>query len=275
MVSDGCHRIKGVMFSDDYKMGYRTVVRLSCKMWACPYCGPRNAVNWRAYLLDRFNKTFGHEEWCFYTITAHKNAHVTPRLSLLNLQQVWGKLYHRLKRRFKNVDLQYLRVFETHASGRFHMHILLNVGHAYDGHEFLIRSKLDEFRHPECKWLRVAVSQLGGGWRCHIRRVWDDSARTANVGLVVGYVLKYISKQMVDMDFPKHQRRIQTSRKIGSPATNASGRGTWIHAREIPLSMVKGAKKPVVDMSTGEVLTELSFEGEHYYPPLRYYRGEE
>lgn len=273
-MTDGCMRIKGVVVSDDYKQGYRTIVRLACKMWGCPYCGPRNAINWRAYLLDRFNKAFKHEEWCFYTITAHKKAHLTPRTSLLNLQQVWKKLYDRLRRHFKGVKLQYVRVFEVHKSGRFHMHFLLNVGHNYDKHAFVIKDKLDEFRHPECVWLRVACTQLGGGWRVHIRRVWDASLGTANVGLVVGYLLKYISKQLVDMDIPKHQRRIQTSRKIGSPATNAQGRGTWVHMREIPVSMVKTAEKPILDLSTGEILTVASFEGEGYYPPLRYYRGE-
>jgi hypothetical protein len=271
---DYCRRIKGVVYSDDYKQGYRTLVRLSCKMWGCPYCGPKNAIAWRAYLLDRFNKAMPDEKWVFATITAHKKAHVTPRMSLLNLQQVWKRLYDRLRRRFNGSNLQYVRVFETHKSGRFHMHLLLNIGVYYDSRGFSIRTPLDEYRHPDCKWLRMACAELGGGWRVHMRRVWEEHTRRANVGLVVGYILKYMHKQMVEMDMPKHQRRIQTSRKIGSPATNAKGRGTWTHAREIPLSMLKMSPVPIVDMSTGEILREGSFEGESYYPPLRYYRGE-
>lgn len=271
---DQCHKIKGVVYSDDYKKGYRALVRLRCKMWSCPYCGPKNAIAWRAYLLDRFNKHLREEKWCFITITAHKLAHKSPRASLLNLQQVWKKLYDRLLRRYGKEHMQYVRVFETHKSGRFHMHILLNIGEAYDKKDFVIKEPLDEYRHPDCKWLRLACAQLGGGWRVHIRRVWEAHTRTANVGLVVGYVLKYMGKQMVEMDMPKHQRRIQTSRKIGSPATNAQGRGKWDHLREIPISMLKTAKIPIVDMSTGEILTEESFEGEGYYPPLRYYKGE-
>lgn len=271
---DYCLRIKGVVYSDDFKRGYRTVVRLSCKMWGCPYCGPRNAIAWRAYLLDRFNKALSDEAWVFATITAHRKAHKTPKTSLLNLQQVWKRLYDRLKRRYNGKLMQYVRVFEVHKSGRFHMHLLLNIGVYYDSREFSIRTPLDEYRHPDCKWLRLACSELGGGWRVHMRRIWEARTRSANVGMVVGYVVKYLGKQLVDMDMPKHQRRIQTSRKIGSPATNAKGKGTWTHVREIPLSMVKKAVIPVFDLSTGEILTTESFEGEAYYPPLRYYRGE-
>jgi hypothetical protein len=92
--------------------------------------------------------------------------------------------------------------------------------------------------------------------------------------LVVGYLLKYMGKQMVDLDMPKHQRRIQTSRKIGSPATNAKGVGTWEHMREISERYLSQSPLPILDFSTGEILTARSFEGEAYYPPLRYYRGE-
>lgn len=268
-----CMNIKGLVYSDDFKQGYRTLVRLRCKMWGCPYCGPQNAIQWRAYLLDRFNKALRDEAWCFATITAHCKAHKTQRASLLNLQQVWKRLYDRLKRRYNGKDLQYVRVFEQHASGRFHMHLLLNIGVYYDSRAFVIKEPLDEYRHPDCKWLRVACAQLGGGWRVHIRRVWEEHTKSANVGLVVGYIVKYMGKQMVHLDMPKHQRRIQTSRKIGSPNTNAKGSGTWTHVREIPLSMLRTVHLPILDYSTGEVLQQSSFEGEAYYPPLRYYRG--
>ena len=267
-----CNRIKGVMISEDYRKGYTTLIRIRCEMWSCPDCGPINAQRWRAYLLDRFNKSFRDEKRCFYTITAHRKAHKAGAIATLkNLQSVWKRLYDRLGRRYGR-GLQYVRVFEQHKSGRYHMHFLLNSGEKYDSHNFVIKGDLDEFRHPECKWLRGAMASLGGGWRCHIRRVWEARTKTANVGLVVGYVLKYMGKNMGIMEFPKHQRRIQTSRKIGSPDTEAKGKGTWTHMREIPIDMVSGGRK-IVDMTTGEVLTRSSFEGEHYYPPLRFYRG--
>lgn len=269
-----CNRIKGVLLSEDYKSGYTTLVRIRCQMWSCPDCGPLNAQRWRAYLLERFNKAFGHAQWCFFTITAHRDAHKSGALATLkNLQRAWKRLYDRLLRKFGK-GLQYVRVFEQHKSGRYHMHFLLDVGTHYDAYNFSIRTPLDEFRHPLCKWLRNTMAQLGAGWRSHIRRVWDDVGRTANVGLVVGYIMKYMSKNMTIMEFPKHQRRIQTSRKIGSPDTAAKGQGTWMHMREVPKDILR-ASKPVLDMSTGEILTEASFEGESYYPPLRYYRGGE
>jgi hypothetical protein len=225
-------------------------------------------------LLDTFNKRFGHEAWCFMTITAHKNAHKAgPEMTIRNLQQVWKKLYDRLRRKYKK-SLEYVRIFERHKSGRFHMHILINTGLEYDKQEYVIKDKLDEFRHPDCKWLRRNCAELGGGWRVHIKRVWDDQKRSSNVGLVVGYILKYMGKDMASFAFPKHQRRIQTSRKVGSPATNAKGHGVWQHRREISLTYMVLAERPIIDISTGERLTEASFEGEHYYPPLADYRGE-
>lgn len=269
-----CKRLKGILLSHDFRNGFITLVRISCKMWNCPCCANKNARNWRAYLLDTFNKRFGHEAWCFMTITANKEAHgVGPEMTIRNLQQIWKPLYDRLRRRYKK-RLEYVRIFERHESGCYHMHILINCGLEYDKHAFVIRSKDDELRHPECNWLSDTCAELGGGWRVHIRRVWDDAKRSSNVGLVVGYILKYMGKGLGGMLFPKHQRRIQTSRRIGSPATNAKGIGTWEHRREIGIAYLKEAKKKIVDMSTGEILTPRSFEGESYYPPLEYYRGE-
>jgi hypothetical protein len=194
-------------------------------------------------------------------------------MTIRNLQQVWKPLYDRLRRRYKK-RLEYVRIFEQHESGCYHMHILLNCGLEYDKHAFIIGNKDDELRHPECNWLSDTCAELGGGWRVHIRRVWDDIARTSNVGLVVGYILKYMGKGLGGMFFPKHQRRIQTSRAIGSPATNAKGIGTWEHKREIGIAYLSEVKKRIVDMTTGEILTPRSFEGESYYPPIEYYQGE-
>lgn len=266
-----CNRIKGIMLSEDFRPGYTTLIRIRCEQWSCSDCGPINAQRWRAYLLDRFNKVFRDEKWCFFTITAHKNAHRAGAIATLkNLQSAWKRLYDRLRRKFGE-GLEYVRVFEQHKTGRYHMHFLLNVGAAYDKHEFPIKDDLDEFRHPMCKWLRKTMAQLGAGWRVHVRRVWERKTKTANVGLVVGYMIKYMGKNMSIMEFPKHQRRIQTSRNVGSPDTNARGKGTWMHMRELPETALRATKK-IVDMSTGEVLTRASFEGESYYPPLRYYR---
>jgi len=267
-----CMRIKGIVWSDDFKKGYRTLVRLNCKQWSCPHCGPLNALAWRAYLLDRFNKTFKHAKWCFFTITAHKNAKKETSV-IKNLQSVWKRLYDRLKRRYGPKNIQYVRVFEKGTkNGRFHMHFLMNCGAAYDKWEFVIRTPTDEFRHPECKWLRKACASLGGGWRCHIRRVWEQENHAENVGLVVGYILKYMGKDMVSFEFPKYQRRVQASRKIGSPSRSKESSGTWEHTREVPLSWLVTSPLPMYDLTYAEIVTMASFEGEPYYPPLRFYK---
>lgn len=261
------------MISEDFRHGYTTLIRIRCQMWSCPTCGPINAQRWRAYLLDRFNKAFRDEKWVFCTITASPAAHRKGAIvTLENLQGAWKRLYDRLRRKFGK-NLQYVRVFERHKSGCYHMHFLINIGAQYDEYNFTIKSKLDEFRHPVTRWLKDTMAALGAGFIAHARRVWEARTKTANVGLVVGYILKYMNKNMSMMEFPKHQRRIQTSRKIGSPDTAAKGQGTWMHLRELPKTALQTSKR-IVDMTTGEILTERSFEGESYYPPLRYYRGD-
>src|SRR6187549_247359 len=193
-----CHRLKGIMVSYDHKPGYAVISRISCKMWGCPACGPQNALNWRAYLLSKFNKDLKQEEWCFFTITAHRKAHKAGAMQTLkNLQQVWKKLYDHLLRRYGPAHMQYVRVFEQHKTGRYHMHFLLNCGAEYDAHNYIIKNLRSEFYHPECKWLRKVCAKLGGGWRVHIRRVWEAETKTANVGLVVGYIISYVGKQMM------------------------------------------------------------------------------
>lgn len=269
-----CDRIKGVMISRDFKPGFTTLVRIKCGMWSCRQCGPENATHWRAYLLNKFNKDMRDERWIFATITATGKAHRDgPIATLTQLQKAWKKLYDHLLRRYGK-GLQYVRVFEQHASGNYHMHFLLNAGTQYDAHGLWPKDLMEELRHPECKWLRKVMVKLKAGWRVHIRRVWETETKKENVGLVVGYIVKYLGKNMSIMLFPKHQRRIQTSRKIGSPNTSRSSSGTWEHKRELSEKEFNPREK-WLDLSTGELLTWDSFEGEAYYPPLRYYRGDE
>ena len=270
-----CKRIKGVMLSLDFRMGFETLVRIQCKQWDCPCCRQRNEARWRAHLLEVLNKRLPGKQWCFLTITANPKLHKwSPEITIRNLQEVWKKLYDRLLRRYGKESMEYVRVFEPHKSGKFHMHILLACGEMYDKAEFVIRSKKDEFKHPECLWLSATCAELGGGWRVHITRVHEHRTGRSNAGLVTGYILKYMGKNFGGFPFPKHQRRICTSRRIGSPATASKGQGVWIYKREISKDYVRLAQKPILDMTTGEILTERSFEDEFYYPPLEYYRGE-
>lgn len=268
-----CMGIKGVVISHDYAPSQVTLVRLTCKQWACPYCGPQNAKNWRAYLLDTFNKKLRNEQWCFFTITAEPTFK-SPENVIRNLQQVWKKLYDRLRRRYGKKNTLYVRIFERgKIKGRFHMHFLMNCGQAYDKHAFIISDLLSEMRHPECKWLRAACASMGGGWRVHIRRVWEAETKTTNVGLVVGYLIKYMGKEMSSFAFPKHQRRVQCSREIGSPKRSKVSSGTWEMTREISKAWLSIAEKPMIDITIGQRLTLASFEGESYYPPMRFYSG--
>lgn len=259
-----CKRIRALLSSEDHTPGRLTIARMRCKMWSCEYCGKVNARRWRAHLLSRFNDHLK-EEWVFVTLTAHANAHVTPAMSVKNLQQTWKKLYDRLRRHYSK-KIEYIRVFEAHKSGRYHMHLLLNVGTEYDAHGLQPRTLKEELRHPECRWLSKAAAESGGGWRVHMRRVKDYETGTSNAGLVVGYITKYMSKNIGQSWFPKGQCLIYPSRGVGSPARRPPSAATWRPRSGIYRDDVFQYRE-IFDVTANHRVTTDDFLDEFIYPP--------
>lgn len=259
-----------VLTSKEYAPGQLSVVRARCKMWGCEYCAKKNAEIWRAHLLETFNNKMQSEKWCFLTITAHPKAHITPEMTILNLQQVWKRLYDRMRRHYKK-PISYVRVFEEHKKKTFHMHVIVNIGAEYDKHNIIPKTKKQELAHPECVWLKTNVAQLGGGPQCHMKRIKDYDKNNEHVGLVVGYVTKYIMKNAQLTVFPKNQRRIQTSRDIGSPDTKRDDDLDWKPRSGIYESDLHENHR-VVDISTGFVIRMEYFENVSFiYPPEHEY----
>lgn len=228
-----CPRIKSVLTSEDYKPGFIALTRMRCRQWDCEYCKTKNGDMWRAHLLHQFCDNFPHKRWVFITITAPSWAHSNPKKSLQVLKQAWGKLYDRL--RYKNGgDLSYVLIWETHKSGAFHLHALVDMGDVYDGYAFDITALMPEKTlieaekaHPFCVWLKEMAVKSKAGWVCHARRIREGETGKDNARLAVGYVTKYFAKGLGDMELPKRWRRVQTSRDIGSPRTAMKEKFTW------------------------------------------------
>lgn len=213
------------------------LIHVRCKQWNCPYCAPVNSRIWRNYILTRLSRSdFRGRSWVLITITAHENAHKAgPLYTILNLQRGFRKMYHRLKR-YNGGDFEYLRVFELHPNGKykgFHMHIIAAMGDTYGAkkEEFAKvlererrarkqgkkpRKRLKRERHPS-RWIKDTCKTLGMGVQADIRQIGSVVQKTA------AYMTKYISKQLEINEFPPRVRRIQASRRFGSPRVKDTG----------------------------------------------------
>ena len=173
----------------DQKTGLITFVRAACKMWSCPECALRNAKKWIARIIDGINK-LDPDKWFFGTVTAHK-WHRKEK-SLINLRTNWHKLRKRLARVAKQLgkELHYVRVWEHHKDGSYHMHFITNISVSQ-------------------KWLKSAASECGMGYMAHMEGL-------VNAGQAAGYVAKYMLKQSEAETlhtFPKGAHRIEVSSK--------------------------------------------------------------
>lgn len=259
------------MGSSDIVPGRLTVARMRCKQWDCDYCAIRNQRQWRAYLLDTLNKRFQGEQWCFITLTAHAKAHVTPAISLKNIKQAWDKIYDKMRYRYKR-KLSYVITFEQHKSGRFHLHALINIGEDYDAKNFEIDASLGgqalkarEKRHPDCIWLKAVSVASGGGFMVHMSRIRDRATGAAHAGLVVGYILKYISKMAVITNWPKRARRIITTQDIGSPRKKGKSGFDWHVIKRITIPDINRGE--VYSLDLNRPLARSDFDRLGLYPP--------
>lgn len=259
------------MGSEKIVPGRLTIARMRCKQWSCAFCADKNRAQWRAFLIDTLNKRFAGEKWCFVTLTANPNAHITPAMSLKNIKQAWGKLYDKMRYRYKR-KLSYVITFEAHKSGRFHLHALINIGAEYDAHGFYIADDLAgaalvrrEKRHPECIWLKDASARSGGGYMVHMTRVKVRATGVEHAGLVVGYIVKYISKMSEIASFPPRARRIITTPDIGSPKTKGKSGFEWHVIKRVTIRDT--LFREVYSLDLNRALARQDFDDGGLYPP--------
>jgi len=163
------------------------LIRPNCKVWNCKSCAARNARYWIAKIINGVNKMDTENSWHMFTLTAHEKWRGRDK-SVKNLRQGWKKLYNRIRRQF-GVNY-YVKVWEMHADGTFHLHGLIDA---------VIPTK----------WLKTNARQCGMGYQVEIHAV-------DNAGQVAGYICKYFLKSQgeitEDNQFPRNLRRIEVSR---------------------------------------------------------------
>jgi hypothetical protein len=169
--------------SEERKKGL--LYRTACKQWNCPVCGPKNALKWIGRILEHLNLPASKKlNWYFLTITAHQSMR-GAQASRKNLVAGWKKLYNRMRRKYGISE--YVKVWEFHRDGSFHLHIL-------------IARKIGK------RWLKNNSAECGMGYIC-------DSSRAKNPGQVAGYCAKYMLKSFEYADkYIGGMRRIECSR---------------------------------------------------------------
>ena len=211
-----CPNFKGVLKKTDKIENKKTVTVARCKMWSCKYCAEKNSKKWQAVILE-FVNTSG-LEWSWFTLTAHKNTHKHDKIvrsTYVNLRGSFSKLMKRIRRKFPNQTIAYVRIFEQHKSGALHIHCIISV--SWD--DIVTRNAGSKKAYKDSKWLRENFPECGGGYKTHC-----DNIDIKKSFFAAFYVTKYMTK--TGSEETKNLsgiRRIQTRRHfVYNPKTEAS-----------------------------------------------------
>jgi hypothetical protein len=223
------------------------VTRLRCKQWSCAYCAYINRVQWHMRVL----RTMEHNDWwpapAFITFTAPAWAHDEGK-TLRVLQTGLSKIYDRLRYHNRAESMfgqkidgcPYVRVFEQHKSGAWHMHYLawwrrwhsgdVRNGHVLDCDSCEICADESNNKSVNCvkcandKFLKKHAVACGYGWRVDWRpvRYQYDSSRsdtpTTQAALqIASYITKYMTKDIqgiVEKHRYKRMRQIQATQEF-------------------------------------------------------------
>lgn len=253
----GCQNLKALAIEASGRE--RTLVRLRCKQWTCPYCAERNRAMWRAILLHHINHQV-RTTWSWFTLTAHRYARGEQK-SLSNLRGGWDLLMKRMKRRYGK--FQYARVFEKHADGSYHIHAIAD----FNFDDIVERQGRDGKKTNYSRWLQKTAWSLGLGMYTHADNV--EACYEANAGYVAAYITKYIVKlDVATKNELGRVRHIQVSqgwlrKEIDSSVEN--WRFAWgVYYEDILKAM---ASHKYVDSLDGHVVTIDDFEDTYIYPP--------
>jgi len=165
------------------------LTKSSCKQWNCEPCGSRLARTWIARVINGVNRLGG--EWSFLTLTAHRK--MRGKASITNIREGWKKFYNRMLayQNKKATDIYYTKVWEQHADGTLHLHVLINIFYGE-------------------RWAKDNAAGVGLGYMAE----WHE---VDNAGQVAGYISKYTLKNATvarnGIALPKGIRRIETSHK--------------------------------------------------------------
>ena len=158
-----------------------THLRVYCKKWSCPFCGPKKARKLKkaiiANAVDR-----GLNKLMTLTLDPSKCA---ADDSIVHIKECWNKLRTYLKRKYGKTT-SFITVLEFQKNGYAHLHVLVD-------------------SYVNQRWLSESWQALGGG------RIVD--VRFVDIHRVAHYLAKYLTKGMFLEQYGKN-RRYTTSRGL-------------------------------------------------------------
>jgi hypothetical protein len=187
----------------DQEPDLRETIRLQCKSWTCPSCGPKKARRLRKAIIET---AMAKNLYRFMTLTLDPST-CTPEESIRYIRACWNKFRTYLRRRYGS-KIVFITVLELQQSGYAHLHVLVD-------------------RFISQAWISDAWQALGGG------RIVD--IRFIDVHRVSAYLSKYLTKELLLGGFKKGQRRYTTSQGLTLLKRMPSGGWAVIKA---PLDLV-------------------------------------
>lgn len=205
-------------------------------------------------------------EFAFCTVTAHEKVR-TPGKTYKTLQSALSKLFKRMRRANAYSDMPYVRVYEPHADGRLHVHMIIHWTSAIGAS--------DERNE---RWLKDNMRACGGGYIADYQTIEpaydpdrDNGRFTQSVLQVASYVLKYMSKgvqETVKAEGYPRMRVIQASQDFPPElATDVEAREWRVQDRYRYGDYVKDVK-PVRDVQIGKRIRATDFDAQfdNIYP---------
>ena len=163
--------------------------RPNCKKWSCEHCA-RQRSSWFAVLAAHGHQVLQEsgKQVMFWTVTSHRKIRTLER-GIFVWRKAWPKLRKRLQRVEQNVA--YASIPEQHKDGSLHVHLL-------------VAAEVSE------RWCKDNAAETGLGYIGEYEEV-----RTP--GKAAWYVSKYLTKDSHKLAWPKHFRRVNTSRNWPRP----------------------------------------------------------
>lgn len=239
-----CPKFPKLIVGNDYKNERGVVVRARCKQWKCEYCAPLNAIVWIYRIKDTVDNS--NEVWSFVTLTARANKR-TPEESLKSLQESWKKFREALRHKRGKQSFRYLRVYEMHISGRYHLHAIIE--HKFDDIKIANRGKPNSY--PYSRWVKDNAPKWGFGYMCAVNNFRGGTANW-NVGR---YIAKYMAKG--DDRIEGGIRRFQASHGFAKAKTSTSDIDWKVFEDYTARDLFEhlGEFDHVKDLTTGNMIT--------------------
>jgi hypothetical protein len=169
-------------------------VRMRCKKWNCPRCGPRRAKQVRRAIIQRATE-LGLTRHLTLTI-GHDGC--TAAQSVRYIRECWSKLRVYLRRKFGE-SITYICILEFQQNGYAHLHILVD-------------------RYINFDWIQANWQAVGGGHRVNIERV--------DIRRIAAYLSMYLTKELLLSPMYGRFRRFTTSQSIELLAKAV--KGAWL-----------------------------------------------